>query len=130
MAFNVAFVQIQLATFLEGLDEAARTARQLQEAADGLESAIKALGEIAGSKNPPYPKDDLEQRASMARTRRNQLDRGLEKQKEYEAKIQTFASSALEIPALRESVQNARFVSRIMPQFGKIMDWLTCSLES
>ncbi|KAK4184181.1 hypothetical protein QBC35DRAFT_66371 [Podospora australis] len=85
--FNVAFVQIQLATAVQKLREADRTSFQLEQAAEDLEAAIKALDEIAASPNPPYPKHDIEQRANMARnTQRNQLARALAGQVEYEAK--------------------------------------------
>lgn len=96
--FNVAFVQIQLATTINQLNETQRTSEQLQEAADGLEAAIKALDEIAASPNPPYPKHDIEQRANMARnTQRKQLERALAGQKEYEEKNKEKLAAALEM---------------------------------
>ncbi|KAH8895020.1 tetratricopeptide [Thozetella sp. PMI_491] len=95
--FNVAFVQIQVATFIHGRGETERSAAQLQEAADGLETAIKALDEIAGANHPPYPKHDIEQRANMARnTQRKQLERALASQKEYEDKNKEKLAAALE----------------------------------
>ncbi|KAK4448563.1 hypothetical protein QBC34DRAFT_327472 [Podospora aff. communis PSN243] len=95
--FNVAFVQIQLAMTIHALQETQRTSAQLQEAADGLEAAIKTLDEIAASPNPPYPKHDIEQRANMARnTQRKQLERALATQREYEEKNKEKLAAALE----------------------------------
>ncbi|KAK1828429.1 Tetratricopeptide repeat protein 1-like protein 1 [Podospora conica] len=95
--FNVAFSQIQLTTFINTLNETQRTSAQLKDAAEGLESAIKALDEIAASPLPPYPKHDIEQRANMARnTQRKQLERALASQKEYEEKNKEKLAAALE----------------------------------
>ena len=45
------------------------------------------MAEIAQSKNPPYPKHDIEQRANMGRnTMRRQLERAMQSQREYEEK--------------------------------------------
>ena len=83
--FNVAFVQIQLVTTLQGLPENRRSSEQLEKAAKGLEAAIESLDEIAAHPQTPYPKHDVEQRANMARnTLRKQLERALAKQKEWE----------------------------------------------
>ncbi|KAI0165930.1 hypothetical protein GGR57DRAFT_142521 [Xylariaceae sp. FL1272] len=85
--FNVAFAQIQLVQHIMNVPETQRTLVQLDEASDGLEAAIVALDEIAQHSQPPYPKVDLEQRASMARnTQRKQLGRQIESQREYEEK--------------------------------------------
>ncbi|KAM6526796.1 protein required for normal CLN1 and CLN2 G1 cyclin expression [Fusarium solani] len=85
--FNVAFVQIQLVTMIQGLPENKRSAEQLENAAEGLEAAITSLDEIATHPQTPYPKHDVEQRANMARnTLRKQLERAIGKQKEWEEK--------------------------------------------
>lgn len=85
--FNVAFVQIQLVGTIIPQRESERNSFQLEEAIEGLESAIKTLDEIAAAPNPPYPKHDIESRANMARnTQRNQIQKALQVQKEYEAK--------------------------------------------
>lgn len=85
--FNVAFVQIQLASMIYNLSEKQRSVQQLEEAAEGLEAAITALDEIAQDPHTPYPKHDVEQRANMARnTQRKQLERAIASQKEYEEK--------------------------------------------
>ncbi|KAH6664392.1 tetratricopeptide [Plectosphaerella plurivora] len=95
--FNVAFVQIQLATAIYGMPDTARSLKQLQAAAEGLEAAIAALDEIAGHPQAPYPKHDVEQRANMARnTQRKQLDRAIISQKEYEEKNKEKLQVALE----------------------------------
>lgn len=83
--FNVAFVQIQLVQTIQALPENRRSAEQLEEAAKGLEAAIESLDAIAASPQTPYPKQDIEQRANMARnTLRKQLERAIAKQKEWE----------------------------------------------
>ncbi|KAI9700323.1 MAG: hypothetical protein M1836_002338 [Candelina mexicana] len=85
--FNIAFVQIQLAQLLYTLPESQRTLQDVQAAAEGLDEAIESLTSIAQSKNPPYPKNDIEQRANMGRnTMRRQLERAVQSQKEYEEK--------------------------------------------
>lgn len=94
--FNVAFVQIQQVQAISKIPEAQRTSMQLEEALEELESAIKALEEIASHPQPPYPKSDLEQRASFAKTQRNQLSREVEKQKEYEEKNKEKLAAAME----------------------------------
>ncbi|PHH77676.1 hypothetical protein CDD80_328 [Ophiocordyceps camponoti-rufipedis] len=83
--FNVAFVQIQLVTTIQAAPENRRTLEQLEKAAEGLEAAIQSLDTIATLPHTPYPKHDIEQRASMARnTLRKQLERAIGKQKEWE----------------------------------------------
>ncbi|KJZ78963.1 hypothetical protein HIM_01736 [Hirsutella minnesotensis 3608] len=85
--FNVAFVQIQLVTMIQGLPENRRTLEQLEEASKGLEAAIESLDKIANHPQTPYPKHDVEQRANMARnTLRKQLERAIGKQREWEEK--------------------------------------------
>ncbi|KAL1842406.1 hypothetical protein VTJ49DRAFT_5365 [Mycothermus thermophilus] len=97
LKFNVAFVQIQIALTIHSLRDSERNSFQLEQAADGLEAAIKALDEIAASPNPPYPKHDIEQRANMARnTQRKQLERALASQREYEARNEEKRAAALE----------------------------------
>lgn len=95
--FNVAFVQIQQVQHIMNVPEEKRTLVELQEAKEGLEAAIEALDQIAKHPHPPYPKSDLEQRASMARnTQRKQLARQIESQKEYEEKNKEKLAAALE----------------------------------
>lgn len=85
--FNVAFVQIQLATTVYNMPEVQRTLAEVQAAAAGLEEAIESLDAIAQHPQTPYPKHDIEQRANMARnTMRKQLERSTQAQKEYEEK--------------------------------------------
>ncbi|KAH8782911.1 tetratricopeptide repeat protein 1 [Diaporthe sp. PMI_573] len=95
--FNVAYVQIQLAMTLRDMGETDRTLQQLQEAADGLESAITTLGEVANRPDTPFPKHELEQRANMAQnTQRNQLQRAIDQQKQYEEKNKEKVQAAME----------------------------------
>ncbi|KAH9842239.1 tetratricopeptide repeat protein 1-like [Teratosphaeria destructans] len=85
--FNVAFVQIQLATLLAGLSEAQRTLLDVEEVSAGLEAAIDTFSDIAKNPNAPFPRGDLEARANMGRnTMRKQLSAAVEKQREYETK--------------------------------------------
>ena len=85
--FNVAFVQIQIAQLIYTLPEATRTLVDLEAAANGLDEAIESLMAIARSPNPPFPKNDIEQRANMGRnTMRKQLDRALQGQRDFESK--------------------------------------------
>jgi len=85
--FNIAFVQIQLAQLMYTLPEGQRTLAEVQAASEGLDEAIESFTAIAQSKNPPYPKHDIEQRANMGRnTMRRQLERAVQAQREYEEK--------------------------------------------
>lgn len=85
--FNIAFVQIQLAQLMYTLPESQRTLVEVQSASEGLDAAIESFTAIAHSKNPPYPKHDIEQRANMGRnTMRRQLERAVQSQREYEEK--------------------------------------------
>ncbi|KAK0106722.1 hypothetical protein ONS96_004340 [Cadophora gregata f. sp. sojae] len=87
LKFNVAFVQIQLATVMYSLNETQRSLQQVQSVAKGLELAIAALDEVVAHPQCPYPKDDVNQRANMARnTLRKQLERAVASQQEYEEK--------------------------------------------
>ncbi|KAH7267153.1 uncharacterized protein BKA55DRAFT_533939 [Fusarium redolens] len=108
--FNVAFVQIQLVTMVQGLPENKRSTEQLEKAAEGLEAAITSLDEIAAHPQTPYPKHDVEQRANMARnTLRKQLERAIGKQKEWEEKNKEKIQAAKE---LREAELRRREESR------------------
>ncbi|ODQ65156.1 TPR-like protein [Nadsonia fulvescens var. elongata DSM 6958] len=86
LKFNVAFMQFQISDVVRRLPETRRTAEDIKFAADGLEQAIVLLNEIAKDKRPPYPANELEQRALMGQnTVRKQLERALEDQEEYES---------------------------------------------
>lgn len=104
--FNVAFVQIQLAQLVYTLPDAQRTLEEVESAAQGLDMAIESFSEIAKSKNPPYPRHDLEQRANMGRnTMRKQLERAIQQQKEYEeANVEKLSKARL----LREADLRAK----------------------
>jgi RNA polymerase-associated protein CTR9 len=85
--FNVAFVQIQIAQLIHTLPESQRTLAEVEAAATGLDEAIESFSAIARSPNPPFPKNDIEQRANMGRnTMRRQLERAIQSQREYEEK--------------------------------------------
>jgi len=85
LQFNVAFVQYQIAQLIFTLPVQQRTLEELERAANGLDDAIEAFRIIAKEPNPPYPRQDIEQRANMgANTMKKQLERALSEQKEYE----------------------------------------------
>lgn len=85
--FNVAFVQIQIASLVYSLPDSARTLVEVEAAAKGLDEAIDSLMDIAKSPNPPFPRNDIEQRANMGKnTMRKQLERATTSQREYETK--------------------------------------------
>ena len=87
LQFNIAFVQFQIAQLVNGLPEAQRTLEDVQAAAAGLEDAIITFGDIAKVKQPPYPRNALEQRAAMAKnTMRRQLERAEKTQRDFEEK--------------------------------------------
>lgn len=124
--FNIAFVQIQLAQLLYGLPESQRNLAEVQAAAEGLEAAIESFTAIAQSKNPPYPKHDIEQRANMGRnTMRRQLERAVQSQREYEdknaAKLQE-ARDAREAEMRRREEEKARVAKIAEEQKRKIAE--------
>lgn len=124
--FNIAFVQIQLAQLLYGLPEPQRNLAEVQAAAEGLEAAIESFTAIAQSKNPPYPKHDIEQRANMGRnTMRRQLERSVQSQREYEeknaAKLQE-ARGAREAEMRRREAERARAAKIAEEQKRKIAE--------
>ena len=85
--FNIAFVQNAIAQLMYNLPESQKTLADVQEASAGLDAAIETFTDIAQSKNPPYPKGDIEQRANMGKnTMRKQLERAVTSQREYEEK--------------------------------------------
>lgn len=96
--FNVAFVQIQIAQLMNSLPESQRTVADVEAAGKGLEEAITSFSAIAKSPNPPFPANDIEQRASMGRnTMRKQMERAVEKQKTYEEANQSKLQQAREL---------------------------------
>ena len=83
--FNIAFVQFQTADILRNQPEIQRTVKDLQEAAAGLQDAIKTFGKLAESKHPPTDREELRQRAQMGtNTTTRQLERAIQQQTEYE----------------------------------------------
>jgi len=113
LEFNVAFVQNQIAQLAYGLPETQKTVKEVEEAAAGLNEAVETFGRLAKAKNPPYPADSLEQRANMGKTIMKQLDRALQKQKEYEEKNASKLQQAREareaaIKQREEEVRKAR----------------------
>lgn len=114
LEFNVAFVQNQIALLVNSLPEMQRTVQDLEEAAQGLEKAIETFTRIAQVKNPPYPRESLEQRANMGRnTISKQLERSLQNQKEYEEKNalklqQARAARDAELKRREEEVRKAQ----------------------
>lgn len=105
LQFNVAFCQNQIAQLAYSLDTTQKTLQDVQEAADGLKEAIETFQRLATEKNPPYPSDALKQRANMGGTITKQLDRAMQKQKEYEEKNAAKLQQAREA---REAAQKKR----------------------
>lgn len=104
--FNVAYVQIQISGLVPGLPEQKRSVGDIETAITGLDEAIATFSEIAKAKHPPYPRQDLEQRASMGRTTiRRQLDRALQAQKDYET---ANAAKVADNKRIREEAQRKR----------------------
>ncbi|KAF2714852.1 hypothetical protein K504DRAFT_486655 [Pleomassaria siparia CBS 279.74] len=104
--FNVAFVQIQIAQLIHSLQDSQRTLDEVQAAAVGLEEAIESFSAIAKSPFPPFPKNDIEQRANMGRnTMRKQLERALQSQQKHEEQNATKLQTARE---LREAEMKKR----------------------
>ncbi|VVT55082.1 uncharacterized protein SAPINGB_P004418 [Magnusiomyces paraingens] len=87
LKFNVAFLRFQMADFIQKLAERDRTTKDIEKAIKGLELAIISMKEIAKSRHPPYPPEDLKKSISIAEeTTIRRLKRALELQKEYEIK--------------------------------------------
>ncbi|KAF2788003.1 hypothetical protein K505DRAFT_256487 [Melanomma pulvis-pyrius CBS 109.77] len=104
--FNVAFVGFQIALLVYSLNDAQRTLAEVQAAAIGLDEAIESFSAIARSPNPPFPKNDIEQRANMGRnTMRKQLERALQSQQKYEEQN---ASKLQQARELREAEARKR----------------------
>lgn len=82
--FNVAFIQFQVAEVLRKTEASKRQQSEIEAAIKGMSEAIASLKELAGSDTPPFPKEELEQRASMGNTVVKQLERALAEQKEYD----------------------------------------------
>lgn len=83
--FNVAYVRNQIAQLILNLEKEAKSVEEIEIALEGLDAAIESFSEIAKAPNPPFPRNDLEQRANMGRnTMRKQIERVLRDQKEYE----------------------------------------------
>ena len=85
LRFNVAFIHFQIAQLVNSAKETERTLEDVDAAIAGLDSAIATFEEVAQLKQPPYPKQALEQRAAMGRnTMRGQLNRARVAQSKYE----------------------------------------------
>ena len=104
--FNIAFVQFTLADMLRALPETSRTSSEISAAAAGLESAIEILTSLVSDPNPPYPADEIQQRANMGQnTLRRQLERALQQQTEFE---KTNSDRVDEAKRLREAEEQRR----------------------
>ena len=97
LEFNVAFVQYQIASLAYSLPETQKSVGDVEDALSGLREAVETFERISKAKNPPYPAGSLDQRASMGRnTITKQLERTLQKQKDYEEKNAAKLQSARE----------------------------------
>jgi len=89
LRYNIAFVQFNIAQFIQKQHISKRTVDDITKALEGLKEAIDTLNELANEKYPPYPSDILKQRASMGtNTLINQLERAIKEQNEYEIKFE------------------------------------------
>ena len=83
--YNVAYIQHQIAQHLNYVKEQERSTEQMGQALADLDAANESFETLGKSHQPPKPRDHLEQRATMGRnTLRKQLERNIQKQKEYE----------------------------------------------
>ncbi|KAF2012715.1 TPR-like protein [Aaosphaeria arxii CBS 175.79] len=103
--FNVAFVQIQIAQLVNNMPESQRTLEEVETASTGLDESIESLFAIAKLPDPPFPKNDIEQRAYMGKTMRKQLDRATQSQRTYE---ETNANKLQQAREAREAEQKRR----------------------
>ncbi|PWW78060.1 hypothetical protein C7212DRAFT_293703 [Tuber magnatum] len=93
--FNVAYVQFQIVQFIMSLPETSRSLEDLEAASKGLEEGIQSFSDIARSNNPPYPSSEIEARSTMGKnTFRKQMERAIQKQREYEEKNQAKLAEA------------------------------------
>jgi RNA polymerase-associated protein CTR9 len=98
MKFNVAFVKFNIAQFVQKLDISKRTVDDIKKAIGGLNDAIDVFNILADDPSPPVQADMLRQRASMgSNTLKNQLERSLKEQEEYEIKFQSKIEEAKRI---------------------------------
>ncbi len=83
--FNLAFVQFTRVEMIRSMPKTSRTLEELQEAAVALDVAVEQLSSLATSSHPPYPADEIQQRANMGRnTLKRQLERAIQAQREFE----------------------------------------------
>ncbi|ODV97302.1 hypothetical protein PACTADRAFT_49035 [Pachysolen tannophilus NRRL Y-2460] len=100
LKFNIAFVQFQIAEFIKKLPPQKRNLSMIEESLVGLEEAIKSLLELAQLPDAPYSSEELKSRVSMGSgTIKNQLERLLQEQKEYEV---NFSNKLKEAKKLQE----------------------------
>ncbi|ANZ76416.1 BA75_03467T0 [Komagataella pastoris] len=89
LRFNIVFIQFQIADFVKSLPNTQRDLTTLENALSGLNDAIESLLKLAELDQPPYPSEDLKARATMgSNTLRNQLERAIQDQQDYEMSIQ------------------------------------------
>ena len=89
LRFNIAFVEIQLAQMVRTIAEKDRLMEDVAQSSQDVEEAITILEDMRNMANVPAPFDRsyIEQLANMSKnTLRKQMDREVQKQKEYEEK--------------------------------------------
>ena len=89
LKFNIAFVETNLAQMIRAIPERGRTLDDVTQAADDVEEAITILEDMRGTSSLPAPFDKsyIEQLANMAKnTLRRQMEREVQKQRDYEEK--------------------------------------------
>ncbi|KAI9823801.1 MAG: hypothetical protein M1826_007622 [Phylliscum demangeonii] len=117
LKFNLAFVQFQMAQLVCTLPESRRVLADMEAIAVGLDAATESASAIAEDPTSPFPKNEMEARANMARnTLRKQLERAVQSQREHEeahAERLRLARERreLELEAKREQVRQAELAA-------------------
>lgn len=90
LTFNIAYIQFQIADFVSKQPVEQRALDEIQDAREGLNSAIATFMALLSDdeKHPPYPKDDLRARANLGTsTLVNRLTAALEETEAHIAEV-------------------------------------------
>lgn len=100
LAFNISFVQFQIADFITKQPVNERNVEDIESAIEGLNKAIDILTQLASDeeKHPPYPREELRGRANLGTsTLLSRLANALEETKENNAEIEEKIQKAKQI---------------------------------
>jgi RNA polymerase-associated protein CTR9 len=107
--FNVALLQFTIADQMANDSSAQRTSVGMEEAMKDLNEAIETFTTMAQEPNPPYPKENIEQRAGMAGTRKTKLERAMEEQNKYEQQnVDRLTAAREQREAMRKKVEEQK----------------------